>query len=62
MIGQLLLGPSQGTTLPNPHPSSPLFSSVLALHFSAGVEKATAGVTLTAADPACTASPTPTAT
>ncbi len=34
-------GPTPGTTLPNPHPSSPLFSSVLALHFSAGVEKAT---------------------
>ncbi len=43
-------GPTPGTTLPNPHPSSPLFSSVLALHFSAGVEKATGGVTLTAAD------------
>lgn len=34
----------------NPAPSSPLFSSVLALHFSSDVEKTTAGFTLTFAD------------
>ncbi len=44
-------GPIPGTTVPNPSgPSSPLFSSVLAIHFSAHVEKTTAGFTLTAAD------------
>ena len=43
-------GPIPGTTVPNPNgPSSPLFSSVLAIHFSAHVEKTTAGFTLTAA-------------
>ena len=29
------------TQFPNPNPSSPIFSSVLAIHFSAGVEKTT---------------------
>lgn len=39
-------GPFTGTNLPNPNPSSPIFSSVLAAHFSADVEKTTAGFTL----------------
>lgn len=44
-------GPMPGTTVPNPSgPSSPLFSSVLAIHFSAHAEKTTAGFTLTTAD------------
>jgi hypothetical protein len=44
-------GPVPGTALPNPNPvSSPLFSSVLALHFSASVERDTEGLTLTLAD------------
>lgn len=41
-------GPFPGTTIPNPDPiSSPIFSSVLAIHFSADVEKITSGFTLT---------------
>ena len=43
-------GPSQGTTRPNPNRSSPLLSSILALQFSAAVEKNTQGFTLTPAD------------
>jgi hypothetical protein len=44
-------GPLPGSNIPNPNPpSSPLFSSVLAIHFSAEAEKATAGFTLTPAD------------
>jgi hypothetical protein len=43
-------GPIGGTTVPNPNPSSPLFSSVLALHFSANVERTTEGFSLTLAD------------
>lgn len=44
-------GPIPGTTIPNPNPlSSPIFSSVLAIHFSAQVEKNTDGFTLTAAN------------
>jgi hypothetical protein len=43
-------GPLPGTTIPNPNPvSSPIFSSVLAIHFSANVEKTTQGFSLTAA-------------
>lgn len=45
-----LPGPFPGVEVPNPNVSSPLFSSVLAVHFSAHVEKITAGFTLTAAD------------
>lgn len=45
-----LAGPIPGTELPNPSPSSPILSSVLALHFSAEAEKTTNGVTLTLAD------------
>jgi hypothetical protein len=44
-------GPAPGTTAVNPNPpSSPLFSSVLAIHFSADAEKITEGFTLVAAD------------
>jgi len=46
----VLAGPVPGTNLANPSPSSPIFSSVLAIHFSANVEKTTAGFTLTFAD------------
>jgi hypothetical protein len=43
-------GGAPGTALPNPNPpSSPLFSSILAIHFSASVEKFTEGMTLTPA-------------
>ncbi len=46
-----LPGPFPGTAFANPNPSSPLFSSVLAIHFSASVEKKTSqGFTLTPAD------------
>jgi hypothetical protein len=46
-----IAGPIPGTALPNPNPlSSPLFSSLLAVHFSANVEKRTAGLHLTPAD------------
>lgn len=43
-------GSAPQSTVPNPNPSSPLFSSVLALRFSAAVEKTTQGFALTAAD------------
>jgi hypothetical protein len=46
----ILAGPFPGAALPNPNPSSPLFSSVLAIHFSANLEKTTAGFTLTVAN------------
>jgi hypothetical protein len=43
--------PIPGTTIPNPNPvSSPLFSSILAIQFSASVEKTTNGFTLTSAN------------
>ncbi len=45
-------GPIPATTVPNPNPSSPLFSSVLAIHFSAHVEMTTTGFTLSLADQA----------
>ncbi len=44
-------GPRPGTALQNPHgPSSPIFSSILAIHFSAATERTTTGFTLTFAD------------
>jgi hypothetical protein len=51
-VGDVAIGgPIPGSSLPNPNPvSSPLFSSVLAVHFSASVEKNTEGLTLTLAD------------
>lgn len=45
-----LAGPAPGTERANPAPSSPIFSSVLAVHFSAALEDRTTGVTLTPAD------------
>ena len=45
-IGDGILAGSLG----NPTPSSPIFSSILALHFSANVENNTTGFTLTLAD------------
>ena len=42
--------PGPPTELPNPNPSSPIFSSVLAVHFSAKAERTTDGFTLTFAD------------
>lgn len=47
-VGDVAIGgPFPGTSLVNPNPpSSPLFSSVLALHFSANVEKSTEGFQL----------------
>ncbi|HEX6624792.1 MAG TPA: ScyD/ScyE family protein, partial [Pyrinomonadaceae bacterium] len=50
-VGDTILpGPSPGTAVANPNPTSPIFSSVLAVHFSANVEKRTDGLTLTADD------------
>jgi hypothetical protein len=50
-IGDSVLpGPIPTSHLPNPDVSSPLFSSVLAIHFSAAVEHKTAGFTLSTAD------------
>ncbi len=44
-------GPIPGTTIPNPNPiSSPIFSSILGIQFSADTEKQTNGFTLTAQD------------
>jgi len=45
-----LAGPFPGTEAANPTPASPIFSSVLVLHFSAALEETTTGVTLTLAD------------
>jgi len=54
-VGVLASGPGGqpilGSLLPNPNgPSSPIFSSVLAVHFSASVEQTTEGFTLGADD------------
>jgi len=44
-------GPAPGTTVPNPNPiSSPIFSSVLGIQFSANTENTTTGFTMTTAD------------
>src|SRR6476620_3351724 len=45
-----LAGPVPGTERANPTPATPLFSSILAIHFSAAMEETTTGVTLTLAD------------
>lgn len=45
-----LAGPVPGTEQANPTPASPIFSSVLAVHFSAALEETTTGVALTLAD------------
>jgi hypothetical protein len=44
------LAPGSPVTVANPRPSSPIFSSVLGIHFSAHVERATAGFSLTLTD------------
>jgi hypothetical protein len=50
-IGDSVLpSPVPTRNLPNPNVSSPIFSSLLAIHFSAYVEKTTAGFTLSPAD------------
>ena len=55
-VGNAVLpGPAPGTGFGNPNPSSPLFSSVLAVHFSANVEKTTSGFVLSVADQAALA-------
>jgi hypothetical protein len=52
-IGDTVLpAPVPTRQLANPAPASPIFSSVLAVHFSGNVEKATAGFTLSMADQA----------
>ena len=43
-------GPFPRTEIPNPTPASPIFSSVLAVHFSAAVEKNTTGIALSLTD------------
>jgi hypothetical protein len=45
-----LAGPIPGTEVPNPAPSSPILSSIMALHFSDEVENTTSGFTLSLAD------------
>jgi hypothetical protein len=46
-----LPGPIPGaTTIPNPNPASPMFSSVIAINFSANVENTTTGFHLTTAN------------
>src|SRR2546423_4365175 len=51
-VGDVVIaGPCPGSDRPNPSgPSSPIFSSVLAIQFSARVEQSTTGFTLTPAD------------
>ena len=44
----VLAGPAPRTQVVNPNPSSPIFSSVLAIHFSVHTERITAGFSLTA--------------
>lgn len=45
-------GPFPRRAVGNPNPSSPIFSSVLALHFSASTEQTTSGFALTTSDQA----------
>lgn len=45
-----LPGPIPGTELPNPNPSSPIISSIMALRFSESAERITSGFTLSLAD------------
>ena len=46
----VLAGPLPRTQVVNPNPSSPIFSAVLAIHFSAYTERITAGFSLTPDD------------
>lgn len=48
-IGDSLIPVGMGVANGNPNPASPIFSSILALHFSASVEKNTTGFALTLA-------------
>jgi hypothetical protein len=52
----VLAGPVPRTQIVNPNPSSPIFSSVLAIHFSAHTERITTGFSLTLDDHAALAS------
>lgn len=45
-IGDSIVAGGPGIAFANPNPSSPIFSSILALHFSANVERNTAGFAL----------------
>ncbi len=54
-IGDSIVAGGPGVAFENPNPASPIFSSILALHFSANVEKTTSGFTLTSADQAALA-------
>lgn len=45
-----LAGPFPGTEIANPNPSSPIYNSVLAIHFSAAVENTITGFTLSSAN------------
>jgi len=47
---EVLAGSLPNSFVPNPTPSSPLFSSVWAIHFSANAEKSTSGVSLSTGD------------
>ncbi len=49
-IGDSIIPGGPGVAFGNPNPSSPIFSSVLAINFSASVEKNTDGFTLTFAN------------
>jgi hypothetical protein len=49
-IGDTIQAAAVGVSIANPNPASRIFSSVLAVHFSASVEMTTAGFSLTAAD------------
>ena len=51
----VLAGPAPRTQVVNPNPSSPIFSSILAIHFSAYTERITSGFSLTADDQAALA-------
>jgi hypothetical protein len=46
----VLAGPQPNSFIPNPNPSSHLFSSILAVHFSANTENSTSGFSLSLAD------------
>jgi hypothetical protein len=51
----VLAGPLPRTQVVNPNPSSPIFSSILAIHFSTHTERITSGFSLTMADHAALA-------
>lgn len=55
-IGNSIVAAGPGVAFENPNPSSPIFSSVLAIHFSASVEKNTTGFALSFANQVALAS------